>query len=481
MGVIKIDTAQVSAEQVKLTSQVQRLEELMSQTTNTISGLDVQLSARPDLDAEVESLLSLCRRVVSSLKQLSKSLDTVVDSFTNADRKIKDLAQDVIYLMEQPLQDSGAAANSSTQGAILGSAAGALASGAFGISQEGYSTIRHAMDMLHSACNELANLEGKVSLEGQRIFDYVTANDPDLLFGSYSIYMNKFINKDLKWYDELAFAAREYDVFWDILTGSNVQDIVDRYLNDPDKCKVILRSVIDEMCGTTYLDALSSNQEMVLNKIGELAKEFGYDDVSELIGAVTTAAGSAEIADKILKDYSSNLLLLESLKGMSPSSGVLSDTVDALIKEYNHQAYSIIKDELESHAKGSAVEIFDSAFGTQFGAITKAIDATLGQSDRLNAIDTVIFSSSMNTQANANFREAAKVIASGNFTSDDLTNFKTSFDFCKSMNIMQYEAMLDYYKAGSKEAEFLRSEISKLESMTYDNYQFAGSIKYTQM
>ena len=121
-----------------------------------------------------------------------------------------------------------------------------------------------------------------------------------------------------------------------------MEGAAEAFLSDPDTCKEILRKVIDQICETDYLDVLSSDQEEALGIIGDLAKVGGYDSVNEFIGTMNEMIGDAEVVDKILKDYSSNIAMLESLREIAPGSGILNQTIDDLLFEYKNQAASMI-------------------------------------------------------------------------------------------------------------------------------------------
>lgn len=306
------------------------------------------------------------------------------------------------------------------------------------------------------------------------MYQYLQEHDPELLFGQYA-FASTFM-EDLSGVDGYLYSLREWKkALAAIFTGGSVEGAAEAFLSDPDTCKEILRKVIDQICKTEYLDVLSTDQEDMLGIIGDLAEMGGYDNVNDFISTMNEMIGNAEIADKILKDYSSNIAMLESLREIAPGNGILNQTIDDLVFEYRNQAASMIFDDLQGKFENGVIELADYALGLNIGAVDGVIQTVLGDSDKLNSIDTVLYTADLRCNAILAYRTAAEKIMSGNFTADDLTKYQQTFDLAKALTIEQYEAMYSYYDANSMEAKYLKAQLEQLEDMSYSNFNYAQS------
>lgn len=125
--------------------------------------------------------------------------------------------------------------------------------------------------------------------------------------------------------------------------------------------------------------------------------------------------------------------------------------------------------------ENGVIELADYALGLNIGAVDGVIQTVLGDSDKLNSIDTVLYTADLRCNAILAYRTAAEKIMSGNFTADDLTKYQQTFDLAKALTIEQYEAMYSYYDANSMEAKYLKAQLEQLEDMSYSNFNYAQS------
>ena len=448
---------------------IQPMEDVEQSIVRVLADLDMEVASSEGIRTELSSLRQRSANETAQLSGLRNALDSAVNAFSSADKRLSEQASELTYLMQ----------HASLQAIVGRIKEGILAlfgivgvNAAFGITEEGYSTIETAMGMIRGFLDAEAARAGRVSAAGEALYQYLQENDPWLLFGQYSFAVN-FMNDVSPW-DVMGYSLREWkDAFWAMVTGGSIEGAAEAFLDDPDTCKAILRGIIDDLSGTEYLDVFSGSQEEALGIIGDLAEMGGYDGVNDFIDSLTEMVGDAETADKILKDYSANIARLESLKDVAPDSGMLTEVVDDLLKEYKNQASSMLFDDLKGKFEAGVVNLADYALGLNIGAVDGVIQTVLGDVDSLNALDTVLYSTEMRCNAVTTFQVASQKIMSGNFTAQDLTAYQNPFDLVKALTIEQYEAMYSYYDKGSMEAKYLENQLEQLKDMSYTNFNYA--------
>lgn len=448
------------------------MQEVETTISRVAAELDMKVAATEDIQQTLISLKTAGCVQREKLEGMYGALQRVADDFMRADQNISNQAKEIEYLYNHA---SWIDVFQKIVAPILPLLGIAQVNQCFGISTEGTATIELAMGMIRQFIDTQAARTGKVSAEGEALYNYLQENDTTRLFGQYDFTLH-FIN-DLNWLDGYLFSLRNWkealaSIF---LGGGSIDRTAQLFMENPDECKSILRGVIDEICGTEYLDLLSSDGDKAMDILKDLADVNGLDGAADLIEQVNEWIGDAEVADKILKDYSANIAMLESLKDLAPGSSVLSKTVDSLILEYQNQAGAMLFDDLKSKAQEGMIDIVDYALGMNIKSVDKVIQKVLGNAPSLSAINTVVYSNDMRSSAIMAFRKAAETIQSGNFTSADLTAYKNSFNLAKSLTLEQYNGMLKYYKSGTKEARYLKDQIKQLESMSYMDFNYATS------
>lgn len=338
---------------------------------------------------------------------------------------------------------------------------------------EGLEQILHLYEETEKRNTERLSAGGTVEIsEGVMLQQYLNENDPTLLFGQYS-FATHFIN-DLSGIEGFLFSLKNWKEAADAMLfgGDSVESIAETFMNNPDKCRAILRDIIDEMSGSEYVDY--GDEKKLVN---EFAKKSGYEDYKDMAKIFSEVAGGAEALDKIMQDYSANMAMLDSLRRIAPDSSVLAETIDSLMYEYQNQFQTLVFDRLKSEVKKGAIELIDELVGTNVKAVDGAIQMVLGKVPAVDAIDYVVYSSQMRTSAIMNFRNIATKIQTGNFTDADLESYKNSFNLAKAITIKQYQAMESRYAPGSREANYLKDQISQLEAMTYNQFNYAEAYK----
>ncbi len=505
MAKIRIDPSEVQSAQAIVAAQARAMSEIYAQIGSVDGALDMTFSARADVSSRLTGMRRTGMTGADKLSGIATAMGQAVDNFVQTDQNVAREASGVSYLLEKV---AGAAGVIVREGAdtsdidwsklpswardafslgmwdqnekarLLGGlfGAGSLLTGAItlppGITQGGYEVLQEALRAIQNAMSS-SQTSGTPGLPtgGQELYEYLLANDPRLLFSRYNDVLG-FMD-DVKWYEVMGYGMTNAgDVLKALLKGGSAEGAAAEMMNDPDKCKAILRSIIDDLTGTEYLDVIPSDGETVLKNAQKLAEMAGYDDMADMIEMFEQGTGYAEYADRILKDYSQNIEMLESLKGLAPGSSMLNKHVDNLIREYQNQFQTDVVDVLKSNVESGVVKGVDAVLGSQFGMVTKILDKTLGQTGTMQGLDKVIVVSEMRSDAIQSFQKAVEKIQSGSFTEADMTNYQNSFNVAKSLTIEQYKGMLEYYGKDSADGRRIADKLSQLESMTCQNYTF---------
>lgn len=470
MSRILIDPAGVSAIRSTIEEQTQRIQAAEQQVNQIASSLDMQVASSENIRQTLNALQKSCKANETKLEGMVKLLDRVNSEFVRVDRNITNQAKALEYRMGH----IGKADFLGTATLPVAATAVGAISALFGITDEGYSTIEVALQQIRKFLHGQTVRTDMLSDEGTAIYKYLQEEDADTLFGRYS-FSAKFVSSDLSAAEVIAYGAKNWKQTLKsmVFGGFSGDEMAEVFLDDPDKCKSFLRGVIDDICQTEYADIMTGDQEKALGYIKDLAEFAGYDDSAAMIDELTGMIGNVETADKILKDYSANVAMLESLKDLAPGNTMLSETIDELIFDYNHQAVAVLFDDLKEHVESGITDVAEYALGLKIGVADTIIQTALSDVPALDTMDTVLYTSGMRATAIGAFREAAEKIQSGSFTDADLTAYKNSFSLAQTMTLREYEAMLPHYSQGSKEALYLQDQIEQLKTMSYNNFNYA--------
>lgn len=445
--------------------------------SSILSQLDFEASSAEEIKRQIRTLQSRLTQQTDKMECYARMLQQVSDQFVSADKRISKEADTIRYapvvssailerLKETIEVDIVPPLEIQHVGKSWEHIKDIFPTVVIGVNTA-IPNIGGAIDWIQGILGDDTVSAGTYPEDGQAIYENLQKNDPSLLFGEYNFSVH-FI-EDVGALNVFMYGAKNWKETLGAIVKGGFTDatIAEVYMDDPDKCKSYLREVIDNLCGTEYLDVYSSEAEDAMDALKDLAELCGYKDMVDLVHATKLAAGNTEMVDKMFKDYSANIAMLHSLKDTVPSGTVLSETVGELISEYQNQAHHMLMDDLIGKVEDAALDYIG------FGSVDAVVQTVLGEVPSLNAMDSVIYTSSMRTDAIIAFKEAAEVIRSGNFTESDLNRYRTSFDMAKSLTIEQYEGMISHYEKGSTEASYLRDQIQNLKAMTYDNFNYA--------
>lgn len=468
MAKIKVTPDSVSAIERTVRAQAAAMEDVSAAIGRVLSSLDMKISGEENIRQNLNTLRQKSKNQQQKLEGMDTALTQVIDQFQGTDKKLSQDAKELGRMCDRirsGILNTSNLAELIQKSFPVSSAIGILT----GITQSGFLSIQEALKAIQGVLNAQTAGTSGLPAGGQELYEYLLQNDPKFLFSNYNDAL-RFMN-DIKWYEVVGYGmTKAEDVLKALVNGGSFEGAAAEMMNDPDKCKALLRGIIDDLTGTEYMDIIPSDGETVLKNAKKLAELGGYEDTADMIEMFQKATGYTEDADRILKDYSENIEMLESLKSVAPGSSMLNKHVDNLIAEYQNQFKADVVDYLKSNAEKGIVKGVDTLLGTKFGMVTKVLDKTLGQTGTMKGLDKVIHVSEMRTDAINGFQKAAEKIRSGNFTETDMTKYQNSFNVAKSLTIEQYKGMLEYYGKDTSQGRHIAERLSQLEQMSCQNF-----------
>lgn len=468
MAKIKVTPDSVSAIERTVRAQAAAMEDVSAAIGRVLSSLDMKISGEENIRQNLNTLRQKSKNQQQKLEGMDTALTQVIDQFQGTDKKLSQDAKELGRMCDRirsGILNTSNLAELIQKSFPVSSAIGILT----GITQSGFLSIQEALKAIQGVLNTQTAGTSGLPAGGQELYEYLLQNDPKFLFSNYNDAL-RFMN-DIKWYEVVGYGmTKAENVLKALVNGGSFEGAAAEMMNDPDKCKALLRGIIDDLTGTEYMDIIPSDGETVLKNAKKLAELGGYEDTADMIEMFQKATGYTEDADRILKDYSENIEMLESLKSVAPGSSMLNKHVDNLIAEYQNQFKADVVDYLKSNAEKGIVKGVDTLLGTKFGMVTKVLDKTLGQTGTMKGLDKVIHVSEMRTDAINGFQKAAEKIRSGNFTETDMTKYQNSFNVAKSLTIEQYKGMLEYYGKDTSQGRHIAERLSQLEQMSCQNF-----------
>ena len=468
MAKIKVTPDSVSAIERTVRAQAAAMEDVSAAIGRVLSSLDMKISGEENIHQNLNTLRQKSKNQQQKLEGMDTALTQVIDQFQGTDKKLSQDAKELGRMCDRirsGILNTSNLAELIQKSFPVSSAIGILT----GITQSGFLSIQEALKAIKGVLNTQTAGTSGLPAGGQELYEYLLQNDPKFLFSNYNDAL-RFMN-DIKWYEVVGYGmTKAEDVLKALVNGGSFEGAAAEMMNDSDKCKALLRGIIDDLTGTEYMDIIPSDGETVLKNAKKLAELGGYEDTADMIEMFQKATGYTEDADRILKDYSENIEMLESLKSVAPGSSMLNKHVDNLIAEYQNQFKADVVDYLKSNAEKGIVKGVDTLLGTKFGMVTKVLDKTLGQTGTMKGLDKVIHVSEMRTDAINGFQKAAEKIRSGNFTETDMTKYQNSFNVAKSLTIEQYKGMLEYYGKDTSQGRHIAERLSQLEQMSCQNF-----------
>lgn len=263
--------------------------------------------------------------------------------------------------------------------------------------------------------------------------------------------------------------------------GKYAENVANEFMNDEENVKEILSGVIEEMMKNRFKKVYDASPVKALEALDkltdpELSEELRdcLDEVYSDNKAVGKIGKYAEKITYLLTDYSENVDMLRSIRGIAPNNQTLNKVIDELILDYTHKFEVLVRDEVVDKVEEFAEKNIDAILGTNFGLVNKVLEGTIGKLPSMDAMDTVIHISTLKSGANYAYQVAVQKIQSGTYTEEDLQAYIHSFELSRALTLKEYQAMLKYYdNPYSEEHMYLKNQISALENMQYDDLEKA--------
>lgn len=263
---------------------------------------------------------------------------------------------------------------------------------------------------------------------------------------------------------------------------------------------------------TENKDAAASAAEAIDGLVESAAADNGIDtagwhdifsDSAKGSSMVKLALKDADFLQKCAMDYTENILYLNDLKASLGENSTLGKAVEKVKKDYETNFSSKVANLVVSNVntiakvmgkenkfadvttqKGrwdAAKELIDSALNTKVKSVDLGIKLVTDQMPSLNAVDNVVYSSYMRTDAIYALKKAEADLVGNSKDKQKIAEYQAAFDMAKEITKKQYESMLTYYQSqayGAKDKndkiQFVQDEMKKLNDITYGNYYCNG-------
>lgn len=273
-----------------------------------------------------------------------------------------------------------------------------------------------------------------------------------------------------------------------------------------------INGLIDSCFGDENKDAAASAAEAIDGLVESAAADNGIDtagwhdifsDSAKGSSMVKLALKDADFLQKCAMDYTENILYLNDLKASLGENSTLGKAVEKVKKDYETNFSSKVANLVVSNVntiakvmgkenkfadvttqKGrwdAAKELIDSALNTKVKSVDLGIKLVTDQMPSLNAVDNVVYSSYMRTDAIYALKKAEADLVGNSKDKQKIAEYQAAFDMAKEITKKQYESMLTYYQSqayGAKDKndkiQFVQDEMKKLNDITYGNYYCNG-------
>lgn len=266
--------------------------------------------------------------------------------------------------------------------------------------------------------------------------------------------------------------------------------------------KDIITETVDEACDTadytSEIEKMRKALDMLKNgeKVSDfltpdeykLLKQFfkGLDvDLDNVSGPLEIADDSIKVLSEMFGDYSKNIEILKSLKNLDAygNNPVAQQVVDDMLTSYQDKIAGAMKnvtDILVDKGYDTAADALADA--TPVMAVVKGVDTTIkvvgvvtGGGTYTENLADYCYTTDLRTDATAAFTVAYDKLQSGNYTSQDVTNFENAFAYNKQLAVRQYKLQLDLYKqcnnSGNYNSQIAQTQASlnQLEKMNVND------------
>ncbi len=313
----------------------------------------------------------------------------------------------------------------------------------------------------------VANVEAAATYDYAKIANIAKSSDVESLFNNYINFIGKYIN-DVGDMETFMFAVKDpIAVLKSIVTGANSQESANRFMNDPEYVKPILRDAIGKITDNRDFKAFPDDGKVVAEAFEKYFKLYGkisgsdrYENKANFMEDLGKVFGTTENTIKIIKDYTENMIMLDSIKDLFPSGSASRKMIEKLESDYSHSLYSTTRDLVAKKIKKTTIRAIDPL------GIYSIIQFGLKNNASVKALDYVIYSNTLQCEAIQAYKKAATIIKSGNYTNNDMIAYINAFELCRALMVKSYEKMVGKYGLNSDEYKYLTEQIANLKKMS---------------
>jgi len=302
----------------------------------------------------------------------------------------------------------------------------------------------------------------------------------ELLFGRYTTFTTVYMDNVGR--GDVYLLGLTSDVRNALVRGlftGNLDATTNAIMNNPQRVQAIVRDLVNNMSGNTIYTAnkdVDATFDILSSLASVLERDQGFSDVRAIRYLLTTlrySDGGFEVLSRTAQDYSQNIAILESIRGLN-STPVFRNTIDALILEYQRSVGESLLTCGRYLIEGKLVsEVIVLLAGKPVVALISVLDGVVGNAPRVTGLETIIVTDNFNLATINAFRNSARTIASGNFTSADVQSYRNAFYMARNLQIMRYEAKRAQFPINSSEMNYINAQLGRLRQMRHDRFVYS--------
>ena len=290
-------------------------------------------------------------------------------------------------------------------------------------------------DKIENALGVAVNALGKLSL-GIKLWDTLpekmVRNSLETLLAETEDTVSEDDPMKNKEFDKVYDFFRKYLSLGIELTDTNIYEI--------------MRGATDDITESEYMQLLIKQDNLVFlkNLSDSLDNAFMEVDLFHEISGL-----SEDVKKELLKDYAKRAMKLEAIKKALLDNGYDNETVnrvvDEMLLEYQSGYLRAIKIGLKTLADKDIGKAIGKA--DLLNLLLYTIDASndaLGTKKTSGYLEQVYATASYSYALVEEFEHYAKIIRSGNYTSDDITKCNQYFELARHAKMQEYQAIVDF-------------------------------------
>jgi len=312
--------------------------------------------------------------------------------------------------------------------------------------------------------------------EYYELYRMLKASNFEMLFGEYTAFTSVYIDR-VPQGDVFALgltSGTRSAMIRGIFTG-DFSRTVDNIMNDPQKVQAIVRDLINRSTSTDFYTANKDMSDVitVISSVSTLILGNDAPGIMKLFDALKYADGGAEALSRAAQEYSANIAMLESLRGLT-TARLFNETIDNVIREYQKTFAETLNNYGLDIIEGKAINlVVGYLLGKPVVAITSLLNFVISRDASVSGLETIIVTNDINLQIIGAFRNAANKIVSGNFTSADVVSYRNAFYLARNLQILRYSAKRELRQFGAVERNYIDAQLRRLRQMSHDSFVYS--------